>query len=72
MVGDVNAAKQISELMLDISGRLDESVAMVEKSCPTEEFNQYRRAVGKVLGGVLLEVLNPLYEKHPALRPEGF
>jgi hypothetical protein len=31
----------------------------------------YRRAVGKIMGEVLLEVLNPLYAKHPTLKPPG-
>jgi hypothetical protein len=72
MITNANTAKRISDLMLDISGQLDESVTTVMKTCPTDEFENYRRTVAKILGQVLLNVLNPLYAEHPALKPPGF
>ena len=71
MIADTTTAKHVSELMLDISARLDESVAMVNKTCSPEEDAMYRRAVGRILGRILLEVLNPLYAEHPSLKPAG-
>jgi hypothetical protein len=58
--------------MQDCSSKLDESVALVRDECSAEELKKYRRAVGKVMGEILLEVLNPLYAKHPALKPPGW
>jgi hypothetical protein len=72
MIPDPKVAEQISALMLEISGRLDSSVALVNKTSTAEEAAVYRRAVGKILGEILLEVLNPLYAKHPSLKPAGF
>lgn len=72
MITNTNTAKRISDLMLDISGQLDESVATVKMTCPPEEFESYRRSVGRILGQVLLDVLNPLYAEHPTLKPPGF
>jgi hypothetical protein len=72
MISEVTVAAQISKLMLDITQRLDESVATVQETCSPEEFTVYRTAVGRILGEVLLEVLNPLYSRHPTLRPPGF
>ena len=72
MISDPKVAEQISTLMLEISGRLDSSVAVVNKTSTAEEAAVYRRAVGKVLGEILLEVLNPLYAKHSSLKPAGF
>lgn len=71
MLTNPDIAKQISELMLDISGRLDESVAIVNKSCSSAEDSVYRRAVGRILAKILIEILNPLYKEHPALKPPG-
>lgn len=71
MITDNETAKYVSELMLDISGRLDESVAKVNKTCSPAEDSVYRRAVGGILGKILLEVLNPLYREHPSLKPSG-
>jgi hypothetical protein len=72
MIEDTRTAKQISELMLDISGRLEESIIQVKQTCTTAEFEEYRRTVGRILGQVLLGVLNPLYLEHPSLKPPGF
>jgi hypothetical protein len=72
MISDAIVAGQISKLMLDITRKLDESVAAVQETCSLEEFTVYRTAVGRILGDVLLEVLNPLYSRHPTLRPPGF
>jgi hypothetical protein len=71
MIKNERVSREISELMLDIGRRLDASVATVELSCGESELRAYRRAVGKVLGEVLLEVLNPLYREHPGLKPAG-
>ena len=69
MIADTKMAKYVSELMLEISGRLDESVAKVNEACSPEEDLAYRRAVGRILGNILLHVLNPLYAEHPSLKP---
>jgi hypothetical protein len=69
MIADATIAKQISEMMLEISRKLYGSVALVNATCSQEESTAYRRAVGRVLGEILLEILNPLYLKHPSLKP---
>lgn len=71
MIHDKQAAKVISELMLEFGARLDGSVKMIKERGEPEEFESYRRAVGKVMGSMLLDVMNPLYEEHPDLKPEG-
>jgi len=72
MITNANTAKRISDLMLDISDQLDESIAAVGKTCPTEEFEQYRQAVARILGQIPPGVLNSLYREHPLLKPPGF
>ncbi|MGB8592986.1 MAG: hypothetical protein WA674_08380 [Candidatus Acidiferrales bacterium] len=69
MIGDAQIAKQVSDLMIEFSGRLDGSIATVRDQCSPEEFATYRRAVGRIMGEMLLEVLNPLYAEHPSLKP---
>jgi len=71
MIRDETAAKAISELMLEVGTSLDDSVRMIKERCSPEEFESYRRAVGKVMGSMLLDVMNPLYELHPELKPNG-
>jgi hypothetical protein len=69
MISDKAIAAKLSELMLDLLRRLDDSVAEVMSTCPPAEFTKYRRAAGAVMGEIVLEVLNPLYSSHPSLKP---
>jgi hypothetical protein len=71
VIDNKEIAKQVSQLMLDCGAKLDASVALVQSKCSSEELHAYRRAVGKVMGEVLLQVLNPIYAKHPSLKPPG-
>jgi hypothetical protein len=38
MFKDEHTAKQVSEMMLDISGRLEQSVAEIKQTCTPEEY----------------------------------
>lgn len=71
MVEDERIAKQISDLMVEFSHRLDGSIALVMESCSDEEFKAYRTAVSKILVEILFQVMNPLYQRHPGLKPAG-
>jgi hypothetical protein len=66
---DKATAKQISVLMLEYGAKLDESVKLVKQTCSEDDFRKYRDAVGKVLGYMLLDIMNPLYKEHPDLKP---
>jgi hypothetical protein len=68
VISDPDTARQISELALKIRRRLDGSVAHVLATCSPDEFTAYRKAVGKVTGELLTEILNPLYAAHPQLK----
>lgn len=70
MIQNEAIAKEVSQLMLECSAKLDATVVLIKERCSTEEFETYRKAVGKILGYMLLEVMNPLYEKHPTLKPK--
>jgi hypothetical protein len=69
MIKNKKIAKEISDLMLSFGAKLDGSVAMVKEECDEEDFKKYRLAVGKILGEMLLEVMNPIYKDHPDIKP---
>ena len=71
MVENERIAKQISDLMVEFGARLNGSVALVKENCSEEELNTYRTAVGGILADMLFEIMNPLYKRHPGLKPEG-
>ncbi|EPT5086182.1 hypothetical protein ACVUCS_003106 [Salmonella enterica subsp. enterica] len=70
MVSDKSTAILISELMLRFGKELDESVAVVQSQCDEDEFKAYQEAVGFIMGGMLIKIMNPLYEKHPEIKPK--
>jgi hypothetical protein len=62
-------AEAVSKLMLEHGAKLNDSVRIVMEKCSKEEFHAYRRAVGKVMGTMLTEIMNPIYREHPDLKP---
>lgn len=69
MFEDKAIADEISGLMLDIGGKLNASLAQVQNKCTAAEFERYRGAVAQVMGDMLVEVMNPIYLRHPELKP---
>jgi len=70
VINDKALAREISSLMLETSAKIDESILTVQKSCTPREFDAYRAGCAKVLGYILIEILNPLYQAHPDLKPK--
>ncbi|SHG32649.1 hypothetical protein [Flavobacterium johnsoniae] len=69
MIENKEIAAKISELMLNIGKELNESVFLVQEQCSESEFFNYQKQVGIIMGNILLDILNPLYEKHTDLKP---
>jgi hypothetical protein len=72
MISNADTAKLISELMLDIFQRVDESVDMVKKTCSPEYAAAYKKAAGRVVGPIVMDVLEPLYKQNPTLKPSNW
>jgi hypothetical protein len=62
-------AQQISSLMLEYGAKLDSSVELVMANGSVEAALRYKRAVGKIMGEMLVEIMNPIYAEHPDLKP---
>jgi spore germination protein YaaH len=69
MIENESFAKQVSDLMLEYGAKLDASVAAMQSQLPEDEFVKYRRAIGRVMDAMLLDIMNPIYEKHPQIKP---
>jgi hypothetical protein len=69
MINDESLAREVSDLMLEYGARLDASLLSMQSKLSDDEFRWYRDAVSRVLTPMLLNVMNPLYERHPALKP---
>jgi len=62
-------AKYVSDLLLGINGQLNESLAKVKDGSSAEEFIAYRRSVARLINSIFEEILEPIYAKHPVLKP---
>jgi hypothetical protein len=69
MIKDELLARQVSNLMLELGAKLDASVAEMQYQLPEDEFAKYRRAIGEVMGAMLLDIMTPIYQQHPQLKP---
>lgn len=69
MLKDKVFAKEVVELVLEYSGRLDESVARAKEVCSEAEFLAYRKAIGEVMGDTFDQLLLPIFAAHPELKP---
>ena len=72
MLSNPDVARQISDLMMDIFTRVHESVEMVQETCGADEAGRYGKATAKLVGAVVMDVLEPLYEKNPSLKPSNW
>ncbi len=72
MISDGKTAEQISELMLDVFDRLERSIPIVKEASSGDEGMSYEKAVGKVACRIVFDILEPLYEKHPRLKPNNW
>ena len=70
MIRDKEVASRVSNLMLEFSEKLNDSVALSKERCSDAEFKAYRAVVGRLMGEMLLGVMNPLYQEHPDLKPK--
>jgi len=64
-----STAQQIEAIMRDVSSRINQSIQLVMDSSSHDEFQNYRRSAGKIMGEIYLDILKPLYAEYPDLVP---
>jgi hypothetical protein len=69
MIRNPDTARQISDLIHEVLRRLDESTQLVKHTCSAGDFAVYNKSIGRVLGGVVMDVMEPLYADNPTLKP---
>jgi len=72
MIRNADTARQISDLMHEVFRRLDESTQLVKSTCSAEDFADYNKSIGRVLGAVVMDVMEPLYTDNPTLKPRNW
>ncbi len=64
-----DAAKIIMDTVIRQLAEQDAALIKIQTLCTAEEFNEYRRMIGKSMGEMVSEILNPIMAKYPALKP---
>ncbi len=72
MFNDKNIAEMVSQLVLDASGKLDESVFIVAQNCSEAEAAEYANLIGGLMFTIGIDILNKIYKAHPDIKPEDY
>jgi hypothetical protein len=64
-----DAAKIILDTVIRHLAEQDAALIKIQTLCTAEEFNEYRRMIGKSMGEMVSEILNPIVAKYPELKP---
>jgi hypothetical protein len=47
----------------------DAALMEIQSLCTEDEFREYRLMIGKSMGAMLFEIINPIVGKYPELKP---
>ena len=72
MIENPEVAAKVDVAIREAYRVLDDSAAEVREKCSEEEINDYLQRVGNVLYELIFRMMEPLYKKHPELKPEGW
>jgi hypothetical protein len=63
------AAKIIMEVVTKNAAEQDAALARIQPMCSEDELDGYRQMIGKSMGAMLFEIINPIVAKYPDLKP---
>jgi hypothetical protein len=64
-------AKTIIDLVLRHVAEQTDILMDLHNGCTDEEYKIYSRMIGRSMGTMLIDVINPIVEKYPDLKPDG-
>ena len=67
-----DAAKIVMELVTKNAAEQDAVLMKIQPLCTENEFNEYRHMIGRSMGAMLFEIINPIVAKYPDLKPSEF
>ncbi len=69
MIENAKLAADVSQLLQKTFDSLGESILRVNAGCSEAEASSYREKIGDIFYVIVFGILEPLYEKHPQLKP---
>jgi len=71
MISSKEAATVIASEAERFVVALNTKLLEIRASASASEYERFRRAVGKIVGALEIELFAPLYQEHPELKPEA-
>ena len=65
-----DVAEQIVSIVHKVTREMDASILLIQRECSEEEFIEYRRAAGRVMGYLFTDIVRPIFQEYPELMPE--
>ena len=69
MFADYETAKYVSQVLLGINDELCESIKQVKERSAPDEHRIYSLMIGRIVNWTFEAVLEPIYMRHPSLKP---
>ena len=66
---DAEFAEETSILALQVSRKLTQHLSKAREECTEEDYTKLCKSFGKVLGCLYSDVMQPIYDRHPELKP---
>jgi hypothetical protein len=66
---DKATALRVRDTAQEALGQLDLSIHAVQTTSTQSEFEAFRTVVGRVMGAIVVDILQPIYAEHPDLVP---
>ena len=64
-----DVAKIIMDVVTRNAAEQDAALIEIQSLCTEDEFNEYRRMIGRSMGAMLFEIISPIVAKYPELKP---
>jgi glucose-6-phosphate 1-dehydrogenase len=71
MLRDEGVAAKVAVALREAYRLLDDSAFIVRTECSEDEIAAYLKAIAPVAGGIVMDLMSPIYKSHPHLAPEG-
>ena len=68
---DRDVSEKLSVFTIQISEKLNESIAFVHDHAPKESYESYRKVIATVISTLYLDIQERLWRDYPELRPVG-
>ena len=68
-ISNRETAEKVCHLMDELFRRVEESVLLVRETCEPNEAEVFQRVAGRIAMPILMDVLGPLYDDYPTLKP---